>query len=57
MVSLGVRKNSDAVLAKVKKKISDLVSGATIYVLSALVPLVKTITFDSGDKVKNSMAF
>lgn len=48
IVTLVERKSGYAVLAKVKNKTSDLVSGAILTKLKPLAPLVKTLTFDNG---------
>ncbi len=48
IVTLVERKSGYAVLAKVKNKTSDLVSGAILTKLMPLAPLVKTLTFDNG---------
>ena len=47
VVTLVERKSGYAVLAKVKKKTSDLVSSTILTKLKPLAPLVKTITFDN----------
>jgi transposase, IS30 family len=48
IVSLVERKTGYAILAKVKRKTSELVSGAIIRRLRSMQPLVKTITYDNG---------
>lgn len=48
IVSLVERKTGYAVLAKVSRKTSDLVSSAIIQRLNEIAPLVKTITYDNG---------
>ena len=48
ILTLVQRKSGYAVLAKVKNKTSDLVSGAILTKLKPLAPLVKTLTFDNG---------
>lgn len=48
IVTLIERKSGNAVLAKVKNKTSDLVSGAILTKLKPLAPLVKILTFDNG---------
>ena len=48
IVSLVERKTGYAILTKVDRKRSDLVSGAIIRRLKAIQPLVKTITYDNG---------
>lgn len=48
ILTLVQRKSGYAILAKVKNKISDLVSGAILTKLKPLASLVKTLTFDNG---------
>lgn len=48
IVSLVERKTGYAILTKVRRKTSNLVSGAIIRRLKTLQPLVKTITYDNG---------
>jgi IS30 family transposase len=48
IVSLVERKTGYAILTKVHRKTSNLVSGAIIRRLKAIQPLVKTITYDNG---------
>jgi IS30 family transposase len=48
IVSLVERKTGYAILAKVRRKTSELVSGAIIRRLRRMRPLVKTITYDNG---------